>query len=60
MSLIIRTVEKEKQRIDYIISKYQEMLIVLPKGTITEKIVNGHTYCYLKYIEKRKKLYPDI
>lgn len=37
MSLIISTVKKEKQRIDYMLEKYREMLAGLPKGTISEK-----------------------
>jgi len=44
MSLIISTVKKEKQRIDYMLEKYREMLEGLPKGTISEKKVNGNTY----------------
>lgn len=54
MSLIISTVRKEKQRIDYILEKYREMLEILPKGTISEKKVNGYTYCYLKYRDGKK------
>ena len=54
MSLIISTVKKEKQRIDYMLEKYREMLEGLPKGTISEKKVNGNTYCYLKYRDGKK------
>lgn len=54
MSLIISTVRKEKQRIDYMLEKYREMLAVLPKGSISEKKVNGYTYCYLKYRDGKK------
>ena len=54
MSLIISTVKKEKQRIDYMLEKYREMLAGLPKGTISEKKINGNTYCYLKYRDGKK------
>ena len=39
---------QEKQRIDYMLEKYQEALAELPKGTISEKQVKGYTYYYLK------------
>lgn len=54
MNLVISTVKKEKQRIDYMLEKYCEMLARLPKGTISEKKVNGNTYCYLKYRDGKK------
>ncbi len=54
MSLIISIVRKEKQRIDYMLGKYREMLEILPKGTISEKKVYGYTYCYLKYWDGKK------
>ena len=54
MNLIISTVLQEKQRIDYMLAKYQEALTELPKGTISEKQVNGNTYYYLKYRDGKK------
>ena len=54
MNLIISTVLQEKQRIDYMLTKYQETLAKLPKGTISEKQVKGNTYYYLKYREGKK------
>lgn len=54
MNLIINTVLQEKQRIDYMLAKYQEMLAELPKGTISEKQVKGNTYYYLKYRDGKK------
>ena len=54
MNLIISTVLQEKQRIDYMLTKYQEMLAELPKGTISEKQVKGNTYYYLKYRDGKK------
>ncbi len=54
MNLIINTVLQEKQRIDYMLEKYQALLANLPKGTISEKLVNGNTYYYLKYRDGKK------
>lgn len=54
MNLIISTVLQEKQRIDYMLAKYQEALAKLPKGTISEKQVKGNTYYYLKYRDGKK------
>ena len=52
--MILTTVMQEKQRIDYMLEKYQESLAELPKGTISEKQVKGNTYYYLKYREGKK------
>ncbi len=54
MNLIINTILQEKQRIDYLLEKYQALLAVLPKGTISEKPVNGNIYYYLKYRDGKK------
>ena len=54
MNLIISTVLQEKRRIDYMLEKYQEALAGLPKGTLSEKLVNGTTYYYLKYRDGKK------
>lgn len=54
MNLLINTVLQEKQRIDYMLAKYQETLAKLPKGTISEKQVKGNTYYYLKYRDGKK------
>ena len=54
MNLIISTLLQEKQRIDYMLAKYQEALAELPKGTISEKHVKGNTYYYLKYRDGKK------
>ena len=49
MNLMISMALQEKQRIDYMLDKYQQALEGLPKGTISEKQVGGKTYYYLKY-----------
>ena len=48
MNMILSTILQEKQRIDYMLARYQETLSKLPKGTISEKLINGNTYYYLK------------
>ena len=45
---------QEKLRIEYMLMKYNEELDKLPKGTISEKVVNGNIYYYLKYREGKK------
>lgn len=54
MNLIINIMLQEKQRIDYMLEKYQALLAGLPKGTISEKPVNGNIYYYLKYRNGKK------
>ena len=36
------------------LARYQETLSELPKGTISEKLINGNTYYYLKYRDGKK------
>lgn len=54
MNLILHTVKQEKQRIEYMLAKYQSELSTLPKGTISEKTVGEKTYYYLKYRDGKK------
>jgi len=54
MNLIIKTMLQENQRIDYMLAKYQALLAGLPKGTVSEKLVSGNTYYYLKYRDGKK------
>ena len=54
LNLILHTVRQEKQRIEYMLAKYQNELLALPKGTISEKKVGGKTYYYLKYRDGKK------
>lgn len=49
MILIAETVLKEKQRIEYMLSKYESRLAELPKGTLTETKNGDNIYYYLKY-----------
>lgn len=54
MNLILHTVMQEKQRIEYMLQRYQRELDGLPKGTISEKAVGGKAYYYLKYRDGKK------
>ena len=54
MNMILSTVLQEKQRIDYMLARYKETLSELPKGTISEKLINGNTYYYLKFRDGKK------
>ncbi len=54
LNLILHTVVQEKQRIEYMLMKYQNELSSLPRGTISEKTVGERTYYYLKYRDGKK------
>ena len=54
LNLILSTILQEKERIDRMLTKYQEQLGTLPKGTISEKKVKQAIYFYLKYREGKK------
>ena len=41
MNMLLNTIQQEKRRIDYMLTRYQETLSKLPKGTISEKQVKG-------------------
>ena len=58
MSLMIRTVEKEKTRIDYMLTSYLKQLEGLPKGSIVSKTAGKNVYYYLKY-RIGKKVFTD-
>ena len=54
LNLILHTVTQEKQRIEYMLLKYQNELSSLPRGTISEKTVGEKSYYYLKYRDGKK------
>ena len=54
LNLILHTFTQEKQRIEYMLLKYQNELSSLPRGTISEKTVGEKTYYYLKYRDGKK------
>jgi hypothetical protein len=51
---MIRTVQKEKERIDYMLSAYIKQLDELPKGSVAAKTVGNRVYYYLKYRDGKK------
>ena len=54
MNLLIRTIQKEKQRIDYMLDVYGKQLDKLPKGSVSAKKNGKKTYYYLKYRDGQK------
>ena len=54
VNLILRTIMQEKERIDRMLAKYQQEVLLLPKGTLSEKKVKQSTYYYLKYRDGKK------
>lgn len=54
MNLILETIAKEKNRIEYQLEKYRKMMAELPKGTLSGSKRRGQTYYYLKYREGGK------
>lgn len=54
LNMILRTVSQERDRIEYMLDRYQRTLAQLPKGSISEKAVSGKTYYYLKYRDGKK------
>lgn len=54
MNLILSMVMQEKQRIEYMLVKYNEEYQLLPKGSISEKKNGEKTYFYLKYRDGKK------
>ena len=55
---MLRTIQKEKNRIDYMLSSYVGQLENLPKGSIVSKTVGLNVYYYLKY-RNGKKVFSD-
>lgn len=49
MNLLLRTIQKEKQRIDYMLNVYAGKLDELPKGSLSAKKSGNNVYYYLKY-----------
>ena len=54
MSFVLRTVQKEKERIEYMLELYGNQLTDLPKGSVVEKVVGQNVYFYLKYRDGKK------
>jgi hypothetical protein len=54
MSLMLRMIHKEKNRVDYMLASYFRQLEELPKGAIVSKTVGSNKYYYLKYRSGKK------
>ncbi len=54
LNLITDTILKEKNRIEFMLNEYYEMLDKLPKGSLLERKRNNQVYYYLKYREDKK------
>lgn len=54
MNMILTTIMQEKERISYMLKKYQEEYDQLPKGSISEKMSGDKIYYYLKYRDGKK------
>ena len=52
--MILTTIVQEKERIEYMLTKYREEYDRLPKGSISEKKAGDKTYYYLKYRDGKK------
>ena len=52
--MIIDTILKEKNRIEYMLKRYRKIIDELPKGSLSESNKNGQKYYYLKYRDGKK------
>ena len=52
--MIIDTILKEKNRIEYMLERYRKIIDELPKGSLSESNKNGQKYYYIKYREGKK------
>jgi hypothetical protein len=54
MSLLLRTVQREKERINYMLAAYKKQLGELPKGSVIARTKGQNVYYYLKYRSGKK------
>ena len=54
MNLLTRTIQKEKQRIEYMLNAYSKQLDELPKGSVAALKSGKNTYYYLKYRDGKR------
>ena len=54
MNMILTTITQEKKRIEYMLERYKEEQDRLPKGSISERSIDGRVYYYLKYRDGKK------
>ena len=55
---MLRTIQKEKNRVDYMLASYLGQLEMLPRGSVIAKTVGQNVYYYLKY-RNGKKVFSD-
>ena len=56
MNMLVNTIMQEKQRIDFMIAKYEDTLAKLPRGSLTERHIGEKTYYYVKYRDSGKAI----
>lgn len=54
MTIATQIIEKELERNARMIYEYESELLKLPKGKLTVKKINSHSYIYLKYRNGQK------
>ncbi len=54
MNMILDTILREKNRIEYMLGRYRSIINELPKGSLYESNKNGQKYYYLKYRDGKK------
>lgn len=54
MSTLTDIIQEEKERLENLISFYENEIYKLPKGYISIKNINGHKYCYQSYRDGKK------
>lgn len=52
--MILDTILREKNRIEYMLGRYRGIINELPKGSLYESNKNGQKYYYLKYRDGKK------
>ncbi|MBQ2865236.1 MAG: hypothetical protein IJE90_01785 [Clostridia bacterium] len=54
MSMILSVIDREKHRIEYMLSRYREEHSGLPKGVVCQRQRGEKVYYYLKYRDGNK------
>ena len=54
VNMILGTILKEKNGIEYMLQKYRSIIDACPKGSLYKSEKNGQSYYYLKYREGKK------
>lgn len=54
MTIVAQIIDKELERNERMILEYENELLKLPKGKLTIKKINSHSYYYLKFRESER------